>query len=70
MGKLKKLGIGFIIVVLILLVVDNVKYWGLSEGQVEYTKMIVELCQSNPKADCEWIEERTIDNFREDNKNS
>ena len=68
MGKIKKLGIGFIIVVLILLVVDNVKYWGLSEGQIEKTKMIVESCQLNPKADCEWIEERTIDNFRESNR--
>ena len=68
MGKLKKLGIGFIIVVLILLVVDNVKYLGLTAGQIEYSKMIFDDCTELGLPDCEWAEQKIIDSFKQSNR--
>ena len=70
--NLKKLIIFPVILFLILLTIgfmlgDGSKYSGLTDEQIQQTKKIVKSCTDFGGSDCEWIEERTIDNFRQAN---
>lgn len=71
--NLKKLIIFPVILFLILLTIgfmlgDGSKYSGLTDEQIQQTKKIVKSCTDFGGSDCEWIEERTIDNFRQANR--
>jgi|LWDU01.1.fsa_nt_gi hypothetical protein len=70
--NLKKLIIFPVIIFLIVLtagsiLVENMKYSGLTEEQIQQTKMIVKACTGNGGTDCERYEEMTIWNFRQVN---
>ena len=71
--NLKKLIIFPVILFLILLTIgfmlgDGSKYSGLTDEQIQQTKKIVKSCTDFGGSDCDWIEERTIDNFRQANR--